>query len=71
VVRVGEVVMLSIMASRDDNGCRCAAGLCLGRGAKGGRVSSPRPVRERIEGEGPCTVRDSLRALFKIQLLRL
>jgi hypothetical protein len=31
--------------------------------------SSPRPFRERIEGEGPCAARDSFRARLKILLL--
>jgi hypothetical protein len=61
VVRVGEVVMLSIMASLDDNGCHRIAG-SAGASAEGGRVSSPRPVRERIEGEGPYTARSLARA---------
>jgi hypothetical protein len=62
VVRVGEVTMLSIMAWQDDNGCPRWAD-CAGLGEA--RVSSPRSVRERIEGEGPRTARVS-RAIQKI-----
>ena len=54
-MRVGEVVMLSIMAWRDDNGWQ--GWVDYAEPGEAGRVFSPRPIRERIEGEGPNSAR--------------
>ena len=60
-------VIVNIVTWRDDNGCRCRAD-SAGRVWRAGVVSSPRPVRERIEGEGPNSGGDSFRARLKISL---
>lgn len=52
-MRVDGAIMLRIMAWQDDNGCHCASAPAGGEARSAGDRISRRPVRERIEDEGP------------------
>jgi predicted GIY-YIG superfamily endonuclease len=48
----------------------CCPRVVLERSEESRRFFFPRPVRERIEGEGPCVARDSFRATLRFCLAR-
>jgi hypothetical protein len=54
-------------SARDLGFCSAFLSLCHSERSEESRIrSSPRPVRERIEGEGPYPARDSVRARLKV-----